>query len=173
MILLELFTDKYQYHPIEKNGRVILSYFEDVTGEEVVVRMSCITRAEKSHAYAVGFKRKNEGTFLTNDGKEVSKLLATVIAITDDMIKYIDKIDKELNEFIDAHFPKIEVLVFTAETQSNRARLYERMVDRMATKYGFTRNVKPEIVAEIDALPRGDSDTKLICLARKGSNAAA
>lgn len=172
MILSELFTDKYQYHPIEKKGNQLQTYFDDATGEEVIVKLAHLKKARKSNAYAIGFLRKGEGTFLTNDGKEVSKLLGTVVAAVGDMIKYVDRLDKELNEFIHMDLPRIEVIALTAETESNRARLYDRMVDRMASKYGFTKDVKPEVRSEIESLP-GAAGAKVICMARKGSDAAA
>jgi hypothetical protein len=128
--------------------------FDDADGHEVAVFLKRVDILKEFfvqkndeydndiYVYRLDFSR-NGGDDITGNGKEVSKIFATVIEAARLMIQKL----KELHKI------EVDVLLIGAvkSPDSNRGRLYKRMIDRLSSRYGFEEKIDPDLKTRIDS----------------------
>lgn len=135
MILLELFSSTHHLDDWSfTDDKKMKVWFKDAAGQsvEVILRREITIPPHEMfdiHRQAYGLHFKRTDSFKTSgDGKEVSKLFATVIEAG---AKMLDEMKKRKAQ--------IDVLVIAAmkEEGHDRPRFYDKLIKRFADKHGF------------------------------------
>lgn len=154
MLLVELFKSSYPIDDYSYQDYRCTAYFKDAEGKRVSVVFTPLDETihdevaqdleDEEQApvsiWRIDFARNGEGSLLTSDAKDSVMIFSTIVNVLGEMLNHLK-----------GRGIKPDIIMIGAMKQKGHDRpgFYKKMIERLASKYGYKPRIKPLVKASI------------------------